>query len=61
MKKDIYFISFLLVCYVSGNFLDKQNRLVDTIIYFLSIMVAIYLLHKALPINYRKEGTDNEN
>lgn len=59
-KKIIYFILFLLVSCVSGYFLVNLNNIVYTLIYFLSILVASYLLNKAFPINYKKENTDEE-
>ena len=60
-KKIIYFIAFLLVCGgVSGYFLGKQYSLLYSLIYFLSVLVGSYLLHKAFPIQYKKEETDDE-
>ena len=60
-KKIIYFILFLLVCCVSGYFLVHPKNIVHSLIYFLAILVASYLLHKAFPINYKKEETDEDN
>ena len=60
-KKIIYFISFLLVCGVSGYFLGKLNSMVYTLLYIFFVLVGSYLLQKAFPINYKKEETDEEN
>ena len=60
-KKIFYFVLFLLVCCVSGYFLVNLNSVVNTLIYFLSILVASYLLNKAFPIHFKKEETDEEN
>lgn len=59
-KKIIYFISFLLVCCVSGYFLGKLNNMVYTLLYFLLVLAGAYLLYKAFPINYKKENDNDE-
>ena len=56
-KKIIYFILFLLVSCVSGYFLVNRSSIVYTLVYFLSILLASFLLYKAFPINYKKEET----
>lgn len=58
-KRIIYFISFILISCTSGYFLGKHDNYVYTILYFLSIMFASYLLYKAFPINFKKEENDN--
>ena len=59
-KRIIYFISFLLVCCVSGYFLGKLNNMVYTLLYFLLVLAGAYLLYKAFPINYKKENDNDE-
>ncbi len=57
-KKIILFILFLLVSCASGYFLVNFESVVHMLLFFLSTLLASYLLYKAFPIICRNDGED---